>query len=477
MRTLVFLCLLVSFFVGRGQDQWNEVFHQTFSRQHYETASMSCSVYNLASKKMLFNENPNLLLIPASTLKIVSTGAALDLLGNQFRFHTRIFYTGEIRQATLFGNIIIKGMGDPTFCSPKWDEPYQSASIFRQILTSIKQKGIESILGKIIVDVSFYDSAGHPPTWLWKDLGNYYAAGNWALNFNENEYKLSFQQNAIPGQKTKIHQIDPIIPDFQLINEVVSGKKGTGDNAYIFSSEFSKGAYVRGSIPPGNGIFSIRGSLPNPPLAFALALKNFLQDNEINVEVECELSHEAQLEDEKPLISFESPDLIEIINRANQESVNLYCESLLDYLGKWNEKQENKLDFIHSYWEEKGVDMKDAVIKDGSGLSTKNAMSSRIFIDMLASIYNQKHFSDFKSSLSEGGVNGTGLRLFKTSILKSKVWLKSGSMERVCCYVGYLYTKSGDMLAFSIMVNNARLSNSQIRKDIRAFLEFVYQEN
>src|SRR5699024_9971257 len=246
--------------------------------------SASVLVYDLELNEELYFFDPHRALPTASIQKMMSSAAALHHKGEDYRFLTQVGFTGEIKDGVLHGDLIVVGSGDPSLGSEYFPDYPSISKMKDEVVAKIKQEEIRTITGGISVHVSSVRGQHVPGGWSWSSLGNYYGAGHWGLNIHDNEYRIHFKQNEVPGRAVSIANIIPAIPDFNLVSEVVSGPKGSGDQAYIYAAPYSSEGYIRGTIPPGKGNFSIRGSIPNPPLYFGQLLAQGMADHNISVE-------------------------------------------------------------------------------------------------------------------------------------------------------------------------------------------------
>ena len=407
-------------------------------------------------------------LIPASSLKVVTTATALGVLGKDYRFKTELAYTGTIdASGVLHGDIIIKGYGDPTLGSDQFDKAMPLDELGNQFVKVIMDAGIKQVDGRIIGDGTFFESQVTPSAWQWNDLGNYFAAGVFGLNIHENLYHLTFQQSPNLGATPPIINVEPKIPGLSFINELSSAPKGTGDNAYIFGAPYTYNRYVRGTIPIGNEAFRIKGSIPEPPLFAAYLLKQAL--NYVGVETKehtCIRHLEQRPDAGKVIYTHESPRLEEIILRTNMKSVNLYCEVLLKAIGQKQKGQgslEGGLESIKEYWTNKKIDLSGLHMQDGSGLSPRNAVSSY----SLAAIMRASAKDDaFMASLPLAGKTGSLRNMFKGTIAENNIRAKSGYMGHIMSYTGYATNKAGKLISFSVIVNNYYCPNSEMRKNL-----------
>jgi len=166
-----------------------------FEKEEFDHASVAFTVVDNKSGSVVFEHNGDLSLIPASTIKVITTFSSLDLLKPDYKFKTQIFYTGEIlSDGTLVGDIVIKGDGDPSLGSPRLSGPNSIDGILDIMTRTIFEKGIKCIDGNVRVDNSLFSDDPINDTWQWNDLSNYYATGTWAFNIHENFYNIFFKR-------------------------------------------------------------------------------------------------------------------------------------------------------------------------------------------------------------------------------------------------------------------------------------------
>jgi len=402
------------------------------------------SVYAVCSStgKVLMDRNSELSLVPASCMKIVTTGAALHILGADNRFETHLEYDGSIdRKKTLCGNVYIRGGGDPCLGS---DGISGASSWKKQIevwADAIQKLGIQKIKGKVIGDATKWEKALAVPSWSWEDLGNYYGAGACALSFHENSYSLFFRPGDSVGENASILRTDPPLLNLKFQNEVKTGAVGSGDQACIYGSEFSSMQFVRGTIPAAVNEFSIRGAIPDPATYCADLLAKELQERGISIE-------EQSIEWSEKRTVFQStysPTIKEIVHWANQKSNNLYAEHLLKKMGEVVYKEGSTasgIKAVMAFWSSQKIDLAGFNMVDGSGLSRKNMATTKQLVEMLLKIKKTDFFPIFLASLPQ----------------KEFARAKSGSMSLIKGFVGY----SGNV-AFAILINHC--SSHQVIKE------------
>ena len=443
-------------------------------------ASFGICVIDVEENRVLASHNPDLSLIPASSLKTVTTSTALAVLGPEYQFKTELAYDGQLsKDGVLSGNLYIKGYGDPTLGSGEMEGYPAMEEVFRIFVEAVKKKGIKKIEGLVVGDGTHFETAVHAPTWQWNDIGNYYGAGPSGLNIHENLYYLNFKLSATLAQGPSIVSVEPEVPYLIFVNELKSAGKNTGDNAYIFGAPYTYTRYVRGTLPIGNRQFKVKGSLPDPAFFVASTLTTRLEAGGVKTSkfstTQRELIREGKQQQGKQqqgkrttIYTHKSPPLWQIVERANQESINLYCESLLKTMGhKKYGKGTNSagLQIVREFWEARGLSWDGFVMKDGSGLSPRSTVSTRHLADLLRKVAKDPLiYRYFEKSLPIAGRTGTLKNMLKNTAAEGKMRAKSGSMSRVRSYSGYVETKSGKLVSFSIIANHFLGKSSAMRK-------------
>ncbi len=443
---------------------------------YLKPARWSFVVQEVESEKVLVDLNPDETMLPASTMKTVTSAAALGILGEDYRFSTYLEHDGEIVDGVLKGNLYIRGGGDPTLGSDRFKEKTSIENLLNNTLTIVKAKGISKIEGRIIGDASIFDDAIVPVNWVWNDIGNYYGAGASGLTFHENLYYLYFEPNDTVGKSAKLLRTEPEVPGIEFINEMKTGKRGSGDQGYIYGAPYTDLRYLRGTIPQGKSEFYIKGSLPDPALFAAQTLHQGLTDAAILVSGEPSTLRSLKLDGQAPegervlLSTYKSPPLKEIVYWLNKKSVNLYAEHLLKAVGQKKNKDgstQGGAKAVANWWKAQGINTDGLHMEDGSGLSRYNGITARQLSSMLQKNAGQSWFESFYESLPIAGDAkdpGTLKRMCKNTAAANNVHAKSGYISRVRAYAGYVDTKSGKRLCFAMLANNFTCRASQMRK-------------
>lgn len=464
-----------------GQPQTIQEYTEQFVEQKvFKNAFISACAQEVNSGLKVLDHNADKVLIPASSLKVITTLASLDILGEDYYYETKVAYSGEIDEyGTLQGDLYIIGSGDPTLGSNKFNGAVPFKTLLRDISASVKDAGVFCIAGDIVSDESVFNSYPINPTWQWNDLGNYYAAGAWGINILDNEYRIYYAQQLKEGRIPKLISYNPYIPGLELQSEVKTGKKGSGDNAYIFGGPYNYTKRIVGTIPPGKKQFVIKGAIPDPPLFLAYSLYQDLAKKGMQAEnYRSTFKREKGYSKRKVIYQVKSPPLKEIIKKTNFESNNLYCETILKTIGTKEMKLGSGsagINSIRKILRRKGINLSGMQIEDGSGLSARNKVSTKFITDFLSSIANEISLKTATTYLPMGGYQGTVKGFFKKSRAKGNIWAKSGSMNGVLSYSGYVKSRSGKWLSFSIIANGHSDSNKKIRPYMEQFMIKLYE--
>lgn len=414
-------------------------------------------------------------LIPASSLKVITTGTALAILGPKHTFYTYLEYSGKIQNGQLEGDLYIRGTGDPSLASPLMDGVPSRDELMNSFKDAIIRTGIKSIKGNIIADLSYFDDQHIVDTWQWGDIGNHYGAATYGLNYHDNLYYIRFNKKPNFGDLTEILETEPEIKRLKIDNRVTAAGKNSGDNAYVYSNPFSYDVVIRGTIPRGSGTFGIKAASPDPALMCAIDLKNSLKKQNISVQGQCKTSLNYKMSNNREVIyTHRSPQLSAIIKHTNEKSRNLYCEALLKVIGiktSNNPSTQAGIDAIIQFWTDRGIDMSGCFLQDGSGLSARNGIPTKVFAQILRKMYlDTSSFPGFYDLLAIAGQTGTLKYFCKGSAADNNMRAKSGSLNRVRSFSGYLTNKSGRLLSFSVIVNNYKGKAYLMKKKLEKLL-------
>lgn len=468
---MIFSALTISLF---SQEKPLEKFLSDTSLLH---SSISVYIADTENGELIAEYGSGKSLIPASVMKLITSAAAIDLLGPAYTFKTTIGYTGSLNKKTgrLKGDIVIKGGGDPALGSKHFEDHYKD---FTDIWVSeIIKSGIKKIDGRVITDDSYFDYQPIPDRWLWEDIGNYFGAGVYGLSVFDNTYEIHLETIS-DSTRGIITSIVPPECTMELSNFLsASGKTEKG---IVFSTPYSSTGWLAGTIPSNESDYILDASISDPPKLIAEIMTAKLEDAGFLIYEEPSTVRAEGIKTLNrvvPITETVSPPLSQIINVLNRESINLYAEHLTKELGR---KYMNSgstaagLKVINEFLNTTGIDTAGMFIEDGSGLSPRNSVTASELTEMLIYMQkNGKHYDEFFASLPEAGKNGTLKYYFKDPVFDSRLYAKSGSMTRVRAFAGYFTTLSGRNMAFCIIVNNFSASQKEIVSVIEQLIKGI----
>lgn len=435
-----------------------------------KSASFGVSVLEAANSEPVFEYNARQALVPASTLKLVSTSAALQILGADYRFATKLYYTGSFDRTTgvLQGDLIIQGSGDPSLQSENFFS--DGSRVTDTWAKALKELGIREITGSIVGDAAFCERR-IPDSWIWEDISNYYGATPCGLSYHDNKFTVIFESHE-EGSMATIKAYAPVYrsQSYLITSSVIA--RGKGDEAYAYGDPFSFKRDIKGSIPPGRERYEVELSLPDPALLCAEDL--FVSLGKVGI-VCPKVSITSNYQTPVPVVAAQllythySPTLDKLIYFTNLKSNNLYCESLLLALGKG--KPEKGLVMVKQHWAARGLDTTELYMEDASGLSRINTLTAHFESQLLCKIYRDStHYKTINRSLPLAGKQGSMSQIGKGSSIENNLRAKTGYMSRVRAYAGYIRSKSGKDLAFSVILNHYNGSPREAKLRIEKFL-------
>lgn len=433
------------------------------STPELSNASIGISIVSIENGEYFYRKNDTKNFIPASTLKTLTTAAALEYLGRDFRYSTKIYFDGEPpKDGEFTGNMIIRASGDPTMSSFFYADPIDVLEVIALKLDSL---GIRSIRGNIIADDSYFDDTYYAAGWALDDVMYPYSAQVNALSFTDNKIDVRVMPAQNVGELSKI-TMQPDNTYVRIINNTLTVPSDVPEILTPYREPRTNSIEIRGKIPLDTKTPSTtRGTklaltIDNPSLYFLNLFKQTLEKHGIKVRGAL-----LDYEDWNMVISYAqlpviaehtSPPLSEIIAVVNKFSHNLCAEMLIKTIGKETTgigSFTKGIEQVKKYASRIGILPDNVAIIDGSGLSRLNLFSPQNQVSLLSSIYRSDKRSDFMESLAIPGAQGTLRGRMTQSRAEKNVRAKTGSMNNVSTICGYVTTRDNEQLAFSIMVN------------------------
>jgi len=435
---LLFFCQIV--FSNSNSEYYHKIL-QSIPKEALSNGRLGVVVKSLTTDELIFQYNPDKLFVPASNVKVLTSVTALSILKPDYRFKTEFYSGGDVTKGVIHGGLYIKGYGDPTL----------STQYLETIAEEFKSLGVKEIKGGIIVDDSYFDNIRYGKGWKEKWKGDVFSPPISALSLNYNTFYIKVYPSK-PG-RIPIVALEPKGTNVNVINKAITTNKGGRLTAVWL--EGGKTIKLDGSISRRTPSYTLEITTRNPTLYAGSAFKRILDDAGIRVEGYVTVGVVPDWAG--VLYTHFSDPLYLIIAEFNKNSVNIIGENIIKTLGAtiigepgtWEKGTQVVSNFLHE------IGIKDSFeIFDGSGLSLLNRVSPNAITDVLEYAYNNQVISlKFLNSLSIGGVDGTLKKRFRRSEVEGRVMAKTGHLSNVNALSGYLFTKSGDVLVFSILAN------------------------
>jgi serine-type D-Ala-D-Ala carboxypeptidase/endopeptidase (penicillin-binding protein 4) len=428
-------------------------------------AMLGFAVMDARTGKMVYERNANTGLAPASTQKIITSAAAFELLGKDYRYKTQLGYTGKITAGKLEGDLYMNGSGDPTLGSKRYAATGEEV-LLKQWIAAVKRQGIKEISGDVTTSEAGFSHQGIPNGWIWEDVGNYYGAGAFKLNWKENQYDLKLSSGNAVGDSVKVINPSDAFGSAAFVNELRTAAKGTGDNAYIYlPTGYNRAGLLAGTIPAGERSFSISGAISSPVRELVYDLTYALmEEDDIHVnapEHNSYFSHDpAELSEVQYFHTHQSPPLDSINYWFMRRSINLYGEALVKTIAYEKKRPGSTAEgvkLVRDFFQERGIDKNAINIVDGSGLSPQNRVTAGSLVSVLQFARTRPWHASFYESLPT--YNG--------------MKLKSGSIGGARAFAGYHTSKAGKEYIIAIIVNNYSGASSEIVKKMYKVLDVL----
>ncbi len=458
--TILLFCTIISFCTNAQQIQQklSVAINQLEKDIQFSHAIFSLYVVDTKTGKVLYEKNKQLGMVPASCQKIITSASAFELLGKEYQYKTPV----KIYKRTDTVRLYLNGSGDPTLGSWRWESTKMN-TVYRNIHMALKKMNISILGSDISITENIFDQQPIPDGWVWEDIGNYYGAGAKAFNWNENQYDLVLSSGITAGDPTDIKSFEPSTAKMPFSNYITTGKKGSGDHAYIYSSPISNGAFATGTIPPAQERFVIKGSMPDPAFVFIKGLKSYLNENSITISQGNNAGFLLQGKDPgsfETIHTIVSPTLDSINYWFLKKSVNLFGEAFVKTIAFERSgagSTDSGISIIKDLWSKKGIERSALNIIDGSGLSPANRVTTNALVMIMQYAKKQQWFGSFYDALPV--MNG--------------IKMKDGYIGGVRSYTGYIKNKSGYEYTFSFIVNNFDGDPGKVREKMWKILDLL----
>jgi D-alanyl-D-alanine carboxypeptidase/D-alanyl-D-alanine-endopeptidase (penicillin-binding protein 4) len=427
-------------------------------------ALMAVRVERLRDGQVVYALNDDKHVMPASNMKVITLSVAADRLGWDFRYVTRLETTGSVASGTLHGDLVVTGGGDPSIASLDGSP----APLLGEWADALRRAGINGIDGRIIGDDNVFDDEGLGAGWAWDNLPAGYAAPSGALSYNENSALLRIQPGRIAGDSTRI-DITPPGHQLTLSNEVRTAAAGTEPDLSLSRLPGSPRLTIRGTVPAGGSALERTAAVDNPTRFFVEAFRLALASRDIRVSGgawDIDDLDTPPAADRQLIAQHESAPLAELAGYFMKVSQNFYAEMLLKTLGRvvngagTADAGRTVVRDTLAAW---GVPADAVVVSDGSGLSRYNYVTAGTIVTILTREWrSEQSRGPFTAALPVAGRDGTLDKRMKGTVLEDRVDAKTGTISNVRALSGYLETRSGERLVFSMIANHFTAPSSDV---------------
>ncbi|MGB3259707.1 D-alanyl-D-alanine carboxypeptidase/D-alanyl-D-alanine endopeptidase [Paenisporosarcina sp.] len=425
--------------------------------ERLDGATTGVSIRKATSGELIYDHFGETRLHPASNMKLLTGAAALETLGENYRFSTEVLTDGTVKDGILLGDLYLKGKGDPTLLKEDFD-------VFAQNLVA---QGIKKINGNLLGDDTWYDNVRLSQDITWTDESYYYAAQVSALTASPNaDYDagtviVEARPNSIAGEPATIK----VSPATDVVNIINRSKTVGADQTKKLTIERQHGSnniIIEGTVPVGGTVTREWIAIWEPSYYALDLFKKSLEEKGIQFVGKSKITL-AKAPSDAQLLAFKySMTLKELFIPFMKLSNNGHAEVLAKEMGKvvYGEGSwEKGIQVIEENSAQLGLDIKNIMIRDASGMSHVNLIPSNELTNLLVAVQTEPWYQTFLTSLPVAGasdrfVGGTLRNRMKVAPTAGNVKAKTGTLTAVSALSGYAETKDGELLTFSIMINN-----------------------
>jgi D-alanyl-D-alanine carboxypeptidase/D-alanyl-D-alanine-endopeptidase (penicillin-binding protein 4) len=423
--------------------------------------------------RILYTHNASRPFMPASNMKVVTTSTALDLLGADFRFRTLLVRHDQ--------DLILVGDGDPTFGDVEMLKKagWGTTTVFQNWAEQLKKAGVSSI-GNVKVDDSVFDLMFVHPHWPTDQEQARYVAQVAGVALNAN--CVDFYIHPTAAGRAVGYRLDPPTQYIKVQNTCLSG----GENAVWLTRQLGTNDIVLRGTCPAASQAPVSITVHDPALFAATVLSEtlgavgikaggaVLRDRSVRMKL-------AKKEAGYTVLAVHETPLVQVLARANKDSMNLYAESLCKrsgfaasgQSGSWADGTAAAAAFL----KKTGVGAAEFQLDDGCGLSRENRVSVNTLMHVLQHNFHGRNREVFLNSLAVGGVDGTLDGRFHEPQFRGRVMAKTGYIATVSALSGYLKVGEDRWYAFSILMNDlSRGSNSKAKALQEAIVKAVFND-
>lgn len=467
LRTTLWCCLLWCWFAVPVRAELPAPVVQALQRGEVPQDAVAVYVRRLDSDQAAVAHLAERAMHPASTMKLLTTYAGLELLGPAYRWRTEVYRQGELNHGVLQGDLLLKGYGDPELTQQE----------FWLMLSDLRQAGVQYIRGDLLLDNSYFAPEQRDAGAFDNEPYRAYNAVPDALvsNFSAAEFRFS-----VIGKHVEV-RVNPALPQIVIKNEMQPGNGACGSWRSGLRYEVRHAAAAAtvtfsGRYPSSCGAQSLNLVLFEPAVYTYHLFRQIWQQLGGTLDGSYRLA--PLVPDAVKLLTHESAPLAEVIRRINKFSNNLMTRQLLltiaaERVGMPGTERAG-VTVLQQWLADKGLLFPELVVENGAGLSRTARISARHLGEVLADAYRSPLMPELVSSLPLLAVDGTLRRRLPGSVLQGQGHLKTGSLDDVRTLAGYLQDSQRRYWLVVFMVGHARAAASREAQD--ALLDWVYHQ-
>jgi len=436
-----------------------------FDQPTVARALLGIRIESLTTGALLYERNSQKLVVPASNMKLLTMAVAAERLGWDYRFETRLEAAGPVVNGTLQGDLIVTGSGDPSIVS----QDFGPAAVFGEWAQALRAAGITRVEGRLIGDDNAFDDEGLGAGWAWDYLTAGYAAPSGALSYNENVAVVRIRPGSAAGEPARL-ELSPPGHLLEVTNDVRTGASGSGTSVDFARPQGSAHLTIRGSVPVDSNVVTRTTTIENPTRFFVEGLRLALAERGVAVrggawdidDVESAPTRTSR----RVIATRQSLPLSYLAGYFIKSSQNFYGEMFLKAIGLAASgvgsapAGRQAVRETLGAW---GIDGDAFVMNDGSGLSRYDYVTADTILTILKHVWkDEKMRGPFLALLPVAGRDGTLDTRMRGTVLDGRVMAKTGTISNVRSLSGYLETKSGERIAFSIIANHFTATSADI---------------
>ncbi len=479
--TLLFCCFLfhANSVFAADNNSLQAFVDSLLSQKSLQGSSWSLQFIDPEQDEVIIERDSERLLIPASIVKMVTSAAAVDRLGPDFRFITRFYNSIPLSaEGLLNGDLIVFAGGDPSMETKKVDS--LRATWTENIADSLYSHGLREILGNIRLSTNAYRLECAPSAWEIGDVKEGFAPTVDGFGFNNNVCRLSIFPGDSVGALAKL-KIDPLYSPLTIHSNIMTGEKDADNWVDYYITPCQSEVSVAGIIASEDDGEFLWMPIQDPAAYFGEALKASLIKRGITVSgaVQVERYGLSERNYRTPFYKHESAPLTATLSLMNKDSDNYSAEYVLRALGidrVGSGSAEAGLKAIRTFLNRNKIKSRQIRLVDGCGLARRNLCSASGLTALLTVMHRHKNSNEFKYTLAHSGIDGTLDYRMSSRKLAGRVRGKTGTMTFASSLAGYITLQSGRDIVFAILCNNFSSSRHHVRGIQDQIIERVFDE-